>query len=317
MFQNLEETDLNQRSEDSQNIKLDEKYQSSNFNFTIKYPNTWEKFIATDNNNIVPMFNFYPSKNNNYSQVLPFDHHNNKTHVSVYPRGIPTEGIFASAISIAESGLDFPYELSSDSKVYVLEDGIPFAAYLKPLNQPDDWNSSGFVWIRLEIQNLKTHCLRNDKIISQTECDPLARGDQVIWEGEVDSNKWTEGVAVAQSFAFLNSETMTENDNIKVTNPKPNQTIKSPLELEGEIRGTWLFEASASVTLIDQDEKTIAETFIQTEKNWMTEDFVPFSGLVEFEKPEGSNVGSIIFHKANPSGLPEYEDSLKFKVRFE
>ena len=48
---------------------------------------------------------------------------------------------------------------------------------------------------------------------------------------------------------------------------------------------------------------------------WMTEEFVPFTSTLEFDQPTGKK-GTLIFHKDNPSGLEELEDSLEVPVRF-
>jgi hypothetical protein len=114
-------------------------------------------------------------------------------------------------------------------------------------------------------------------------------------------------------------------DLIRPDNPLPNQTIKSPLEFEGEARGYWFFEASFPVILTDWDGKIISQALAAAREEWMTEDFVPFSGKMEFENPyrEKENLpdfmkrGTIIFKKDNPSGLPENDDALEFTVFFE
>lgn len=111
-----------------------------------------------------------------------------------------------------------------------------------------------------------------------------------------------------------------ENESIKVFTPEKSSVIESPLQLEGEVRGSWLFEATAPVMLTDWDGRIISEGYIETEGDWMTEDFVPFSGSLTFEVPEDigdfSDKGFLIFQKANPSGLPEHDDALEYKVRF-
>jgi hypothetical protein len=55
-----------------------------------------------------------------------------------------------------------------------------------------------------------------------------------------------------------------------------------------------------------------------TADRWVTEDFVPFEKEFEFDISEAaSNKGTLILHKDNPSGLPEYDDQLVVPVGFE
>lgn len=113
-----------------------------------------------------------------------------------------------------------------------------------------------------------------------------------------------------------------KSDVIQANNPKPLQVIKSPLQLSGQAVGNWYFEASAPVVLVDWDGRIIAESHITANGDWMTTDFVPFSGELNFESPykEGDadfmKNGSIIFMKDNPSGLPENDDALEFRIKF-
>ena len=71
-------------------------------------------------------------------------------------------------------------------------------------------------------------------------------------------------------------------DLICVSAPRPNQTISSPLVLEGEARGVWFFEASFPARLFDDDGNEIAVAIAQAQGEWMTEDFVPFLATLEF-----------------------------------
>jgi hypothetical protein len=107
-----------------------------------------------------------------------------------------------------------------------------------------------------------------------------------------------------------------EEKDIKVESPQPDQVISSPLIIKGEAIGTWFFEADFPVILEDGDGNIIVEHYAQALSDWMTEDFVPFEAVIEFEKPS-TETGSLILEKNNPSGLPENEDSIMIPVRFE
>ncbi len=111
-------------------------------------------------------------------------------------------------------------------------------------------------------------------------------------------------------------------DLIKVTGPAAMSVVTSPLSLKGQARGNWYFEASAPVSLVNWDGLIIAEGIITADGEWMTTEFVPFTGSLEFASPykEGDpdfmKRGAIIFQKDNPSGLPENDDALEIPVLF-
>ena len=107
----------------------------------------------------------------------------------------------------------------------------------------------------------------------------------------------------------------TISDQIRVTKPRPNQLVESPLMIEGEARGTWFFEATFPVKLLDANGDVIATYFAQAQGEWMTEDFVAFKAQIEFEKPS-TDTGVLVLEKDNPSGLPENDAKIEIPVRF-
>jgi len=102
---------------------------------------------------------------------------------------------------------------------------------------------------------------------------------------------------------------------IRISKPQPNEVVKSPLEITGEARGYWFFEASFPIKLRDENGKELGTTIAQAKSDWMTEDFVPLETTLEFQKPETSR-RVLILEKDNPSDLPENADELQIPVRF-
>lgn len=102
---------------------------------------------------------------------------------------------------------------------------------------------------------------------------------------------------------------------IQASNPRPGQTIESPLTIDGEARGFWYFEASFPARLLDGNGKEIAVTPIAAQGEWMTQEFVPFKGILTFPTPT-TNRGTLILEKDNPSGLPENADELQIPIVF-
>ena len=99
-----------------------------------------------------------------------------------------------------------------------------------------------------------------------------------------------------------------------VTSPQPNSKVSSPLTVTGEAHGTWYFEASFPIRLLDEDGNEIATTIAQAQGEWMTKDFVPFTATLEFERPT-TKLGTLVLEKDNPSGLPENADELRIPVK--
>ncbi len=106
-----------------------------------------------------------------------------------------------------------------------------------------------------------------------------------------------------------------ENENIRVTAPSANAVITSPLTVSGEARGTWYFEASFPVEILDANRNQVAITPAQAQGEWMTENFVSFLATLDFTPP-ATDTGFVVFKKDNPSGLPEHDAQIEIPVRF-
>lgn len=123
------------------------------------------------------------------------------------------------------------------------------------------------------------------------------------------------GVIYKVSYSRPDYSKMDVSDLIRVSNPKNNDVIKSPLKIAGEARGLWYFEASFPVRLLDGNGKELVIKPAQALDEWMTERFVPFEAVLEFPKPE-TDSGTLILQKDNPSGLPEHDRELRIPVKF-
>ena len=102
---------------------------------------------------------------------------------------------------------------------------------------------------------------------------------------------------------------------IRVSVPSPNSFIESPLEIKGEARGYWFFEADFPVKLFDDNGFLLGVRPARALGEWMTEDFVGFSATLPFAVPSTPK-GKLVLEKDNPSGLPEHADELAVPVYF-
>ena len=112
------------------------------------------------------------------------------------------------------------------------------------------------------------------------------------------------------------SDFLAYNDKIRLDHFTENQEIESPLLVTGAARGSWFFEGSFPVVLVNWDGLIIADGIAQAEGEWMTEDYVSFSVTLTFEKPSYKNNGALILRKDNPSGLPQNDDAFEIPVLF-
>lgn len=104
-------------------------------------------------------------------------------------------------------------------------------------------------------------------------------------------------------------------DQIIISTPRPNQKINSPLSIAGKARGKWFFEGSLPAELKDGTGKSIGTGVMRAEGEWMTEEFVSFSGEIDYQKPTTAT-GTLIIRNDNPSGLQENAKEIKIPVAF-
>lgn len=105
-------------------------------------------------------------------------------------------------------------------------------------------------------------------------------------------------------------------DIIRVSAPRPNQRVESPLVVEGEARGSWFFEGSFVVFLLNREGNVIASATAEAQREGIPEDFVPFRAVLEFRKPS-TQVGLLLLQKEESAGLPEDDDELFIPLIFE
>lgn len=316
---NVDKTPTDTESEDP--IEIDtsdwETYTNTTYGFTVMHPPEWIVHEAPDDP-ITPKFNIY--KPGSDESGLPFTHHSpGATHVSVYPEGIPTEGLFGKK---RDSHIDFSIETRSATD-YLLRDGTAYATFANIGAANDAWAEAGFVFAGVPIRDHNIECFREGDRISDEECDPLM-GDDIIHKGSIDERDRRTQEAMLETFELIAidepsmaTSSVSYEDRIRVSSPLPEERISTPLTIEGEARGQWYFEATFPVVLTDWDGRIIAEGYAEAQDEWMTEEFVPFEATLEFEADTSvSDRGSLILQKANPSGLPENDDAFEYTIFF-
>jgi len=152
-----------------------------------------------------------------------------------------------------------------------------------------------------------------------------ASGGQVGYCVFPDKTECEEWALLRNECTDTTPVTKTENtnaDKFRNLNIKEGETITSPLKITGEARGSWFFEASFPVSLVDWDGRIIGEGLAQTKEDWMNNNFLPFEATITFTKPANptnqdyARRGAIIFKKDNPSGLSKYEAAYEMPISF-
>jgi hypothetical protein len=120
-------------------------------------------------------------------------------------------------------------------------------------------------------------------------------------------------IVAAVAAAIFSLKYFAKNKDVVIFNVKANQTIKSPLTIEGKARGTWFFEASFPIELVDDYNQHLAVGVAQAKEDWMTENFVNFEAKIEFVAKEDMK-GFLIFRRDKPYGLPEKDKEFSLPV---
>jgi hypothetical protein len=128
--------------------------------------------------------------------------------------------------------------------------------------------------------------------------------------------KTPDGRTYAEEIAIQPTYINASADNIVVDLPFPGAVTGKSFTVKGRARGTWYFEASFPVEVLDKNGKRLTIIPAQAQGEWMTTEFVPFSVAVSVPS---TYIGpaTLVLHKDNPSGLPQNDASISFPITIE
>jgi hypothetical protein len=196
---------------------------------------------------------------------------------------------------------------------------LAYATYQDVVGEPVEVNRFGQLMLRYQSESALSGELITHYVRSLPFSDEQIADISVSTYGEQSSAYATEVDIILSSLTFteVGSATGTPAERLTVTSPATGETVASPIMLVGEAPGDWFFEADAPVVVVNWDGLIIGESFVTAEDEWMTENLVPFSGTVEYEHTTDtySATGTVIFQRANPSGLPEYDAAVEVPVQ--
>ena len=99
----------------------------------------------------------------------------------------------------------------------------------------------------------------------------------------------------------------TVSDMPTIFSPLDNQTVTSPIHISGKVIGTWFFEGSFPIQLIDSNGNVIAVAIAQTSGDWATTSVIDFSATLIYPKATTTERALIMLKNDNPSGNPELD----------
>jgi hypothetical protein len=156
-----------------------------------------------------------------------------------------------------------------------------------------------FMWYQQQVTTIAT-------ISSFEEC---AAAGYPILESYPEQCRTPDG----QSFTRDVGNELEKTDLIRITSPRPGETVSGTITITGEARGTWFFEASFPIHLEDAQGNKVTTVVAQAQGEWMTENFVPFAATLQIPSTT-TGPATLVLEKDNPSGLPEHAEELRVPI---
>lgn len=158
-------------------------YTSDKYGFRIQHPADW--IVAVSDEDFEPKINIYKKDE---AAKPPFIHHNNVTQVSIFPKGIGTEGVEGET---AVSKVKFA-EQTTQSIDFLLDGGARWATYatFDPSGRPAAWNDFGFVWAGVEVEDPSNDCVLDGNVLPIEKCDlgnDRPAGAHIVLRGRINS----------------------------------------------------------------------------------------------------------------------------------
>lgn len=92
---------------------------------------------------------------------------------------------------------------------------------------------------------------------------------------------------------------------LRVSSPRPHETVGSSFTVRGTAPGSWYFEGSFPIRVDDATGNLLVQTVAHAQGEWMTAELVPFQ--VQLTLPVATRGPiRVILARDNPSGLPEH-----------
>ncbi|QYA24074.1 hypothetical protein G3I01_00635 [Gramella sp. MT6] len=303
--------------ENRKDVEHTESYQNKEWSYSLDYPANF-RVLESELPGKSPVINLFPAKTN-YNPPFAIHEKPDIAYMAVLPKGFGVDAPSGNSTDLVNwNGAlpDVPNIDKDNSKIYLLENNSPWAYFIRFENAPSGWDNYGGIFVHFKINDFAAECFGKEtgRQKKMEDCDPMGN-DEVRYSGEIDEQTKAELISILESFKFKLNEKSDISELIQVEKPLPNKDVRSPLKVSGKAKGFWFFEANAPIEILDKDFKKIAESYIKAEGEWMTKDFVNFSGEIEFEGPDDER-GYLVFKRANPSGKKENARQYRIPIIF-
>ncbi len=184
-------------------------YSSTEYGFELKYPEDWK--TANDVAAGEPRFSIYKTGD------APLSHHVNATQVSIFPKGLGTEGAGGRNKQISA-------DMTGAEEKTVVEfsttNGDPFAYYIGFKTIPSSWESYGYVWGSAGVNNYS---------VSEECATPCEGYPSVSVNGDVDKTDMAIVKEILATFKFTDEKAwkIYSNNNLGFSIQYPPGTVLS------------------------------------------------------------------------------------------
>jgi hypothetical protein len=107
-----------------------------------------------------------------------------------------------------------------------------------------------------------------------------------------------------------------ETDLAVITDPVYGEVITSPLTITGKAKGSFYYNGTFPVKLVDGNGTMLGVTTAKAQGDWMTEEFVPFTATLLFTTNTPHGTANLVLERNKPSGKRETIKEIVFPVDY-
>lgn len=321
--ENEEQPNENVKSGSPETPGNQKQFQLDEYHFSMQLPEDWE-FEKSSRGGNFPIINAFPSDDRSAIELPATVHANPEiSYIGIFPKGYGTDLPFSKIRKMTVDDPELTFEINeSESTVFMLENDEVWGYFIVPDSPPANWSDDGFIFAQVAAENIEIKCFDEEtgEELEMSECDPMT-GDEIKRFGNIPEENKESINAILQSIQFNTStggsdKNTSAEKGIQVEKPTAGSSVSFPLEITGEAKGNWYFEAEFTVRLV-KDGNELALAIVKAQGEWMTSDYVPFSATMNFDAEGHAGKASLVFKNNNASGKPELDKEFTVPVEIE
>jgi|GEM_PF-4601438 len=161
-------------------------YTNDDYDFQVSYPVGWK--IGTQSLGSEPVISNYKDGQ------PPCSHHVNSTQVSIFPKGLGTEGPIGENRAVTE---DLTLGIERGPREFFINVGPAYAYSISFEQRPVTWENFGYVWASVLVKDKKS--VGSDCQMGDTGCDPF---NTTKVSGSIDQNDFHTVKEILKTFRF-------------------------------------------------------------------------------------------------------------------